>query len=69
MYKPTIKGRHQLHIKVMGEHINGSSVAAKSTVEKLGSAIESLDETTTPMEIVISQSGELVVTELDGDSL
>ena len=70
-YKPTIKGRHKLHIKVMGEHIKGSpfSVAVKSPVEKLGSAIKSLNETTcSPMGIVISQSGEVVVTEPNGDS-
>ena len=36
-YQPTIKGRHQLHIKVQGQHIRGSplSLAAKSPVEKL----------------------------------
>ena len=40
-YQPTIKGRHQLHIKVEGQHIRGSpfSVSARSPVEKLGTAI------------------------------
>ena len=36
-YQSTIKGRHQLHIKVQGQHIRGSpfSVAVKSSVENL----------------------------------
>ena len=34
-YQPTIKGRHQLHIKVEGQHIRGSPfpVSARSPVE------------------------------------
>ena len=37
-YQPTIKGRHQLHIKVCDNHISRSpfSVAVKSPLEKLG---------------------------------
>ena len=64
-YKPTIKGRHKLDIKVIGEHIKGSpfSVAAKSPVEKLGLVIKSLSVMNGPMGIVISQSGNVVVTE------
>ena len=40
-YQPSIKGRHQLHIKVQAQHIRGSpfKVAAKSPVEKLGTPI------------------------------
>ena len=43
-YQPTIKGRHQLHIKVEGQHIreSPSSVAVKLPVEKLGSPILTL---------------------------
>ena len=58
-YKPTIKGRHKLHIKVMGEHIKESpfSMAAKSPVEKLGLVlvIKSLSAMNGPMGIVINQ--------------
>ncbi len=37
-YQPTIKGGHQLHIKVEGQHIRGSPfpITAWSPVEKLG---------------------------------
>ena len=40
-YQPTIKGGHQIHIKVEGQHVRGSpsSVAVKSPVEKLGTPI------------------------------
>ena len=67
-YKPTIKGRHKLHIKLMGEHIKESpfSVAAKSPVEKLGSAIKSINGLKSPVDIAISQSGEVVVAEYEG---
>ncbi len=40
-YQPTIKGRHQLHIKVEDQHIRGSQfpVAVKLLIEKLGTPI------------------------------
>ncbi len=40
-YQPTIKGRHQLYIKVKDQHIRGSPfpVSARSPVEKLGTPI------------------------------
>ena len=40
-YQPTIKGRHQLHIKVEGQHVRGSpfSVAVTLPIEKLGTPI------------------------------
>ena len=64
-YKPTIKGRHQLHIKVDGQHVRGSpsSVAVKSPVEKLGTPILTLSEVRKPEGVAINQRGEVVVTE------
>ena len=65
-YQPTIKGRHQLHIKVMGEHIRASpySVAVKSPVEKLGTPILTIDGVRGPWGVAVNQrSGEVVVTE------
>ena len=43
-YQPTIKGRHQLHVKVEGQHIRGSpfTISAKSPVEKLSTPILTL---------------------------
>ena len=64
-YQPTIKGRHQLHIKVNCQHIRGSpsSVAVKSPVEKLGNPILTLGEVYGPMGVAINKRGEVVVTE------
>ena len=43
-YQPTVKGKHQLHIKVQGHHVKGSPfcVAVKSPVEKLGTPIQTV---------------------------
>ena len=68
-YQPTIKGRHQLHIKVEGQHIRESPsiVAVKSPVEKLGTPILTLGGVWTPMGVAITtKRGEVVVTERDG---
>ena len=64
-YKPTIKGRHQLHIKAYGQHIRGSpfSVAVTSPVEKVGTPIHIIDEVNRPNCVAINLKGELVVTE------
>ena len=64
-YQPTIKGRHQLHIKVMGEHIIGSPhrvAVNKSPDEKLGTPIRTIDLLNNPWGIALNQSGEVVVT-------
>ena len=64
-YQPTIKGRHQLHIKVMGEHIIGSPhrmAVNKSPDEKLGTPIQTIDLLNKPRRIALNQSGEVVVT-------
>ena len=67
-YQPTIKGRHQLHIKVEGHHVRGSpsSVAVKSPVEKLGTPILTLDGMGLPWGVAINQREEVVVTEGSG---
>ena len=68
-YQPTIKGRHQLHIKVEGQHVRGSpsSVAVKSPVEKLGTPILTLGGVRGPWGVAINQRGEVVVTDAGGD--
>ena len=66
-YEPTIKGRHQLHIRVEGQHIRGSpfSVAVKLPVEKLGTPILTIGEVEKPRGVTINHRGEMVVTDLD----
>ena len=67
-YQPTIKGRHQLHIKVIEEHIRGSPhrvAVNKSPDEKLGIPIRTIDLLNKPFGIALNQSGEVVVTSFD----
>ena len=67
-YQPTIKGRHQLHVKVEGQHIRGSpfSVAVKSSVKKLDTPILTIGGLEGPWGVAINQRGEVVVTESKG---
>ena len=64
-YQPTVKGRHQLHIKAKGQHIRGSpfSVAVKASVKQLGTPVGGL---THPWGVAVNQRGEVVVTEKTG---
>ncbi len=64
-YQPTIKGRHQLHIKFCGQHIRGSplSIAVKSPIELLGTSIFSIGGVDQPWGITVNQQGCLIVTE------
>ena len=64
-YKPTIKGRHQLHIKVEGQHVRGSpfSVAVTLPIEKLGTPIQTIGDMEEPWGVAINQRGEVVVSD------
>ena len=66
-YQPTIKGRHQLHIRVEGQHIRGSpfSVAVKLPVEKLRTPILTISGVRRPWGVAINQRGEVVATDQD----
>ena len=67
-YQPAIKGRHQLHIKVEGQHVRGSplSVAVRCPVKRFGTPILILGGVRGPRGVAITQKGELVVTEWYG---
>ena len=67
-YQPTINGRHQLRVKVEGQHIRGSpfTVSVISPVEKLGTPIQRLEGVNKPMGIVINCIGEVIVVEWVG---
>ena len=43
-YQPAIKGQHQLHIEIQGQHIRGSpfNMAVKSPIEELGTPIQTI---------------------------
>ena len=67
-YQPTVKGRHQLHIKVKGQHIRGSpfSVAVKMPVDKLGTPILTIDRLKSPLGVAVNWRGEVLVTDGEG---
>ena len=67
-YRPTVKGKHQFHMNVEGQHIRGSpfSVSVKLPVEKLGNPILTIDRVNGPWGVVVNQRGEVVVTECRG---
>ena len=67
-YQPIVKGKHQFHIKVEGQHIRGSSfsVAVKLPVEKLGNPILTIDSVKGPYGVAVNQKDEVVVTEHNG---
>ena len=67
-YQPTSRGRHQLHIKVKGEHIKGSpfSVAVKLPVKELGNPVTIITGVKQPWGVAVNQRGEVVVAEGGG---
>ena len=66
-YQPTVKGRHQLHIKLDNQHVRGSpfTVTAKTPVEGVSSSIRLIDGLERPAAVVLNQMGEVVLTEWD----
>jgi tripartite motif-containing protein 2/3/tripartite motif-containing protein 71 len=64
-YQATSRGRHQLHIKVEGEHIKGSPfpVTVKLPVQKLGTPIKTISGVKGPWGVAINQRGEIIVAE------
>ena len=65
--QPTVKGRHQLHIKMVGQHIRGSplTVSVQSPVEKLGTPILTINELMRPQGVSVSMQGDVFVSEMD----
>ena len=64
-YQPTIRGRHQLHIKVEDQHIRGSpfDIMVKFPCEKLGTPIRTIYTGNGPQGVLINKKGEVMVTE------
>ena len=67
-YQATSRGRHQLHIKVEGEHIKGSPfpVTVKLPVQKLGIPIKTISGVKRPQGVAVNQRGEVIVAETSG---
>jgi tripartite motif-containing protein 2/3/tripartite motif-containing protein 71 len=62
------RGRHQLHVKVEGEHIKGSPfpVSVKLPVQKLGTPIKTISGLKVPTGVVLNQKGEIIIAESSG---
>ena len=65
-YQTTTRGRHQLHIKVEGEHAKGSPfpVIVKLPIQKLGTPIKTINYMKGPLCVAINQRGEIIVSEI-----
>ena len=61
-YQPTSRGRHQLHIKVEGEHIKGSPFTV-TVIRKIGAPIKIIDKMAAPQGIAFNQRNEKIVAE------
>ena len=70
-YKATSLGRHQLHIKVEGEHIKGSPfpVTMVLPVPKLDTPIKIINGIKTPLGVAINQRGEVIVAEYSSNRI
>ena len=64
-YQPTIKGRHQLNIRIEGQHIGGSPftvLASGSPADEMQNPIRTIDTEQRPWGVALSKQGEIVVT-------
>ena len=70
-YLATSRGRHQLHIKVEGEHIKGSpfTVTVKMPVKKLGTPVRIISRLNGPWGVAINQRGEIIIAESSGNCI
>ena len=64
-YRAHSRGRHQVHIKVEGEHIKGSpfNVTVKLQLNHLGTPVRVIGGLNHPWGIGINQTGEIIVAE------
>ena len=64
-YKPTTRGRHQLHVRVEGEHIKESPFTVVA-VSSLGTPIRTTGGLKEPWGVAVNEHGQIVVAENGG---
>ena len=66
-YKPTTRGRHQLHVRVEGEHIKESpfTVTVRLPIAELGTPIRSIG-LRFPWGVAVNENGQIIVAECGG---
>ena len=64
-FQPTRIGKHQLHVKIVGEHIKGSpfTVAVRDPVKKLGTPIMTINGVKRPWGMAVNKKGEIIIAE------
>ena len=65
-YQPTSRGRHQLHIKVEGEHIKGSPFPVTVKPPVSDTPIKTIPGLKNPWGVAVNKKGEILVAESDG---
>ena len=67
-YQPTIKGKHQLHIKAEGQHVRGSPLSIEVTDfgAAIGRVLGTIGVVKRPWGMAINRRGEVVITEVGG---
>ena len=67
-YRPTGRGRHQLHVKVESQHIRGSpfAVFAKLPIRKLGTPVRTIGGVHGPQGVAVDEKGQIAVVEHGG---
>ena len=66
-YRPVVKGRHLMHVKVNGEHIDRSPflVSVKAPVSDLGTLVQKIGGLKSPWGVAVTDKGEIVASSHD----
>ena len=70
-YQPSSKGKHRLHVKVEGHHIQGSPfrLNMKTSVKDLGPPVLSFGGLKSPRGIAINRKSEIIIAEEDASCI
>ena len=70
-YRPTSRGRHQLHIKFDGKHIKASpfAVTVRMPIKKLGTPIMTITGLRQPWGVVVNKKREIIIAENGADCI
>ena len=67
-YRPTRRGRHQLHIKVCDQHIKGSPFTVLA-LRKLEAPTSTINYLNIPWGVAIDKRGQIIIAEYEGQSV
>ena len=64
-YQPTLRGRHQLHIQMLGQHIIRSPFAVVA-IREIGAPIRTITGLRGPCGVAINERGQIIIAESSG---